>query len=53
MNLVREPEKPPVPGPQILGFGPHVLSSGPQIWFLSVRSSFVLAIRSSLMKGDG
>ena len=53
MNLVREPEEPPVPGPQVLSFGPHVLSSGPQLWFFHVGSSFVLAIRYSPMKGYG
>ena len=50
---MRESEEPPVPGPQVLSSDPHVLSSGSQLRFFSVDSSFVLAIESSLMKGYG
>ena len=52
-ELVEEPEEPAVPDPQVLSSGPHALSFGPQLWFLSVGCSFVLAIGSNLMKGYG
>ena len=48
---MKELEELPVLDPQVLSSGPRVLSFGPQLWFLPIGFSFVLAIGSSLMKG--